>query len=755
VLLGAGGEAWHVETEDATVAPEDLAYLLYTSGSTGRPKAVALEHRSLADYCRTAAVGASLGAGDRVLQFASLSFDASVEEIYPCLMTGATLVLRDEAMLDFPRLLAACARHRLTVLDLPTAYWHELVHHLERHPGPPTRGLRLVILGGEAVRTEAVAAWHRLVGPEVVLVNTYGPTETTVVVTQWPLTGAPRPREGASGPSWPPVPIGRPRPGTRTYVLDLDLRPVPPGLPGLLYLAGSGLARGYLQRPALTAEAFVPDAFGPPGERLYKSGDRARFREDGVLEFLGRGDHQVKLRGFRVELGEVEAALRAHPGVEEAVAFVQSGGEGRRLMACYTVAGEVAGQALRTHLRAALPEYMVPAALVALGELPRTAGGKVDRRALVDRAFEGGVEDREVTPPRDALEESVLAIWRRLFDGPLGVEDDFFELGGDSILALRCTTLLRDELGRALPLAALFEHRTVAGLADFLRRAEQGTIEASDAPGPLVVIRGGGTRVPVTFVHPAGGNVLCYDPLARALGPEQPFLGLQAPELSGQSGGATVGERAALYVEALLRVQPEGPYTLGGWSVGGVIALEMARLLRAGGAAVPVLALLDTLTPHTLPSWPGAELVVTFAQDLGLGGVTTAALSLDSFRALPLEAQLDHLLARAQAEGLLPRSAGRPEIFTLWRSFESVVRSVQAHRPEPYPGPVLLLRASDAPPSPHGDDLGWGALVDDLTVESSPGLHQTMVYEPHVVGLARHLRRRLAALVDTEVEESR
>ena len=752
-----------VDTGTGTASGEQLAYLIYTSGSTGRPKAVMVKNRSLAEYCLAAANGAEIGPRDRVLQFASISFDTSAEEIYPCLIRGGTLVLRDDLMLELPRFLDACRDHALTVLDLPTAYWHELTRYLDRELLELPPSVRLVILGGEKAEPEAVAVWHRNVGERVLLVNTYGPTEATIVASQEPLITAPVPRETAAGPVWLPVPIGRPRPGTRALVLDSFLRPMAPQIAGELYLGGSGLARGYDRRPALTAAAFSPDPFSTPGERLYRTGDRVRAREDWALEFLGRVDRQVKLRGFRVELGEIESVLEGHPAVAEAAVALRQNGV-RQLVACTVAEGDApASRELGAYLRTRLPDYMVPASFVELPALPRLASGKIDRRAVLELAASHAAAPAAAVAPRDDLERRLVGLFEDLFSrAPISVRDDFFELGGDSLIALRFMTLLRQELGHSVPLAALFERRTPAELADLLRQEPHG-LERSEAQGllrseahglllhseahgrlgdsPLVPIQASGSRVPLFFVHPAGGNVLCYRDLGRHLGPDQPFFGLQAGT-KGSQGRASVPERASRYLEALRRARPEGPYALGGWSVGGVIAFEMAQQLAGAGYQVPGLVLIDTLTPKGLPEWPGGELAVPFSEALGIHQLATPALSVESFRSLDLERQLDHLLERARHAGVLPAATEGREIRRLWRIFEAVVRSVQDYVPAAYPGDVLLLRAGDDPGGAVGPDadLGWRSYVaDGLEVEWSPGEHGSIVHEPYVRAAARRL----------------
>ncbi|MDB4951182.1 MAG: tycC3, partial [Gemmatimonadetes bacterium] len=465
----------------------DAAYVIYTSGSTGRPKGVLVEHRSLRAYTETAIGQYGIGPQDRLLQFASVSFDASIEEIFPALASGATLVLRDDVMLGSPPLFwEACAREGVTVANLPTAYWHELAGALGGGPSPLPACVRLVIIGGERALSERVARWQRVVGPAVRLVNTYGPTEATVVATLRDLTGW---RAGAGRD----VPIGRPVRSATAYVLGSDGHPMPAGVPGELYLGGAGLARGYLDRPALTAERFVPDPFAAePGARLYRTGDLARFLPAGELEFVGRGDGQVKIRGYRVELQEVEARLAEHPAVGAAAVVLRRSGEGEPYLAAFVVWSQAEPPTtadLRTFVGESLPEYMVPSLVVSLDALPMTPGGKVDARALpaTDRPREeasGGY-----VAPRTPTEEILASIWAQVLGVErVGVNDSFFELGGYSLLATQVIARIRDAFGVELPLVKLFQARTLADLAGSITDASQTLlpeVERVSRDGPL------------------------------------------------------------------------------------------------------------------------------------------------------------------------------------------------------------------------------------------------------------------------------
>jgi amino acid adenylation domain-containing protein len=439
------------ETADAgehTARGTDPAYMIYTSGSSGRPKGVLVEHGALAGRVRWMREAYGLGSGDRIAQFASLSFDAHAEEVYPALISGASLLLLPDGAASLPDVLRTPDGARVTVLDLPTAYWHRLTEALDDVTWP--QPLRLVILGGEQAHAAAVARWRERFGDRVRLVNTYGPTEATIIATAATLSHA----DTTGIPS-----IGRPIGGATAYVLGRYGEPVPLGVPGELYLGGAGLARGYPGHPALTAERFVPDPYGPPGSRLYRTGDRVRRRPDGDLEFLGRFDGQVKVRGFRVEPGEVTAALLAQPGVRQAAVVA----DGDRLVA-YLV-GPAAPDEVRRNLAAALPGYLVPSAWVRLDELPLTVSGKVDLSAL---PAPGPLPAAEYVLPRTEAESLVAGVWERVLGSDVvrvGALDDFFALGGHSLLAARVAALLRNAIDVEVPIRMVFDRPTVADLA--------------------------------------------------------------------------------------------------------------------------------------------------------------------------------------------------------------------------------------------------------------------------------------------------
>jgi amino acid adenylation domain-containing protein len=461
----AGGSA---ENPESGAGPGSLAYVIYTSGSTGTPKGVAVEHRALVNYTAYAARKFALQPGDRLLQFSSISFDTAAEEIFPTLLSGATLVLRTEEMLETPgSFWETCGRWGVSVLDLPTAVWHHVSPHLDARPEALPESLRMMVVGGEAALPERVSAWQAAAGGRVRLLNGYGPTETTIVATFWEA-----PESGGVSR----VPIGKPVSNTRCYVLDAARRPAAVGVPGELYVGGAQVARGYLHRPAATAERFVPDPFAAQrGARLYRTGDRVRWMADGTLEYLGRLDGQVKVRGFRIELGEIEARLTEHPEVREAVVLAREDVPGERRLVAYVV-GEADADAVRAHLRQSLPEHMVPAAYVYLQALPLTPNGKLDRKALPAPELTSAA-DRYVAP-RTPVEEALAEIWAEVLRlERVGVTENFFELGGHSLLATRVVSRVRELFGVELSLRSLFEGPTLAEMAGRVEVA----LEALDA----------------------------------------------------------------------------------------------------------------------------------------------------------------------------------------------------------------------------------------------------------------------------------
>ena len=455
--------------------PDNAALVLYTSGSTGKAKGAILTHSNLVNYTEAANIAYSIGPEDNILQFGSISFDLSAEEIFPCLSRGATLVLRTDWMLDSA---ATCFRKcndwGITILDLPTLYWHELTVRLATEGLSLPPSVRVLIIGGERALPEQVAMWHRHVGPHVQLFNTYGPTEATIAATRCVLTAPAGEQMELSE-----VPIGRAISNVQIYILDERLKPVPVGVPGELYIAGAGLVRGYLNRPELTAEKFIPHPFSStPGARLYKTGDVARYLPDGNLEYVGRKDRQIKIRGFRIELAEIELALAQHAAIQEAYLTVYEEEPGQKHLVAYVVCDQsettLTGSVLRKFLKERLPDYMIPASFTFLDQLPLNSSGKVDQKALPAPDRSRPEMEEGYVAPRTPAEELLAGIWAELLRVErVGVYDDFFELGGHSLMATQIISRVREAFQVEISLRTFFQGANIYELAQAIETSER------------------------------------------------------------------------------------------------------------------------------------------------------------------------------------------------------------------------------------------------------------------------------------------
>jgi amino acid adenylation domain-containing protein len=729
-LLRLDGDAAEIVAQSEAplgrpIPPGSLAYVIYTSGSTGRPKGVQIPHRAVVNFLASMAQRPGLSPADRLLAVTSLSFDIAGLELWLPLTLGAQVEIASrETAGDGAALRAILETGRITVMQATPSTFRLLIEAGWKG----TRGLK-VLVGGEATPRELA---DKILDRAAAVWNMYGPTETTIWSCVQPLAKS------------APVLIGRPIANTRAYVLDRSFSPVPVGVTGELYIGGDGVAHGYLGRPGLTGQRFVPDACsGELGARLYRTGDLCRHRPDGTLEFFGRADFQVKLRGHRIELGEIEAALAEHPAIHEAVvvAFEETPGD-PKLVAYVTLAGAAAAATdelladVRARLRAKLPEYMVPARFMVLEKLPLTANNKIDRRALPSPAraavaTAGGSDGR----PRGALELKMLAIWEELLGVQgIGVRDSFFDVGGHSLLALKLFDRIERAFGVKLPVASLFQAPTVAQLAELLRLEGWAPSWSS-----LVPIQTGGTRPPFFCVHAVGGNVLNYRLLSRHLGDQQPFYGLQARGLGGnEAPHATVEEMATGYIHEMRQEQPHGPYLLGGASSGGVVAYEMAQQLRTAGERVAALVMMDT---YLVGPKPARVVQVLEASPLHHSGML-------------LDYHLGHLLLRTPREGLAYLSkrlrarlggvagpiaeaieAATPAVRHV---IESNLHALAVYAPRPYPGTAVMLLSRDEPDRAFYDGrLAWADLLGEgLILRFIPGSHENMLDEPQVAGVA-------------------
>ncbi len=713
------------------VQAENLAYVIYTSGSTGQPKGVLISHRALAAHCLTITQVYGLGPQDRVLQFSTYTFDASLEQMLPTLLVGAQLVLLGPELWTAAQLLSHLKADGLTVVNLPPAYWQQVLHEWVQTPAVmQSYCLRLLIVGGDQVPPAALHLWRQLpMLREVRLLNAYGPTETTITATlfemstQWMQEG-----------NWERVPIGRPLPNRTIYLLDRAANPVPVGVAGEVHIGGALLARGYLNRADLTAERFIPDPFGSqPGGRLYKTGDLARYLPDGTIEFVGRVNQQVKIRGYRIELGEIEAVLSQHQHVREALVEVRPDNMGEPCLVGYVISEQgqrLESRDLRSYLEQKLPEYMLPAAFVQLEQLPLLVTGKPDRRALPAPKLTRLAEETFVAP-RLLIHQHFVQIWEELLDvHPIGIKDNFFHLGGHSLLAARLVDRIEHNFGKRIALSTLFSGPTIEQLAAALQQENAG------ARASLLPVQVSGSKRPFFFLHGdwTGGAFYCFA-LARALGPDQPFYVLEPYKFGGLKAVPSLESIAAAHIESLRAIQPEGPYLLGGFCNGGLLAYEMARQLRAAGEQVDFLALINPSSPVQLKLMRAVSNSVS--KLLRFGTSKQANLFLRVRHALrhvyrhlrPTGSRVqdfDQLLAiDSRLEAIFP------PIDALYHDYVGVFNwVVSRYETSVYPGKITFYWASEEPYIEHS----WASVTaikssEDIENHVVPGTHMSCVTE--------------------------
>jgi amino acid adenylation domain-containing protein len=726
----ARGEARPPELPD--VGGENVAYVIYTSGSTGQPKGVTITHGAIARHVLAMIQYYEITAQDRHLHFSPFTFDASFEQLLPPLVAGATVVVRDERLWDVGEFISNVESFELTMADIPMAYWHQLAQYAVGLAAEkvPDR-LRLVIAGGEAMATDRLAQWQQGPFGNRRLVNAYGPTEATVTATAFEAADF---KAGEAGS----VPIGRPLPGREAYILDGSMQPVPVRVAGQLYLGGPLLASGYLNRAELTRERFVKNPFAEG--QLYATGDMARYLEDGTIEFLGRVDDQIKIRGFRVEPGEIEIALQEHPSVRDAVVVARDDGGGQKRLVGYVTPrnGKVSERAVRQWLRGRLPDYMTPSAIVALKEFPLLPSGKVNRKALPDPASNGALPAPGATP-KTPLELQLQILFQRVLRrNGVGVDESFFELGGDSLQALELMVQIEKATGRRLPLESLFQTPTVQRLAVELQRSGR-----SDDWSCLVTLQKSGRRAPLFLVHTTPGDVLGYGNLIHHLGADQPCYGFQALGLKdGAEAHATIEGMAAHYVGLLRKFQPKGPYHLGGWCFGGIVAVEMAQQLQRAGEEVAPLLLMETIS---VPPGPGnvkyhaARLKCLFSMSPDRWREYLRAKA--KYRR---QVELDNRMRFRQAgDNVDPQQ--QLWLARLEQVYNANLAALDLYRSSYYAGKVILFNAVEKDPGILPDPkYGWTGLADDIEIHEVAGDHDTMLAEPNVSSLATAIRKVLS-----------
>ena len=696
-------------------SPDDRAYVIYTSGSTGEPKGVEITHRAIVNRLLWMREHYGIGVHDRILQKTPATFDVSVWEFFLPLLSGARLVVAPPGAHRDPSAIARLVRDE----EISTLHFvpSMLAAFLD---APEAAGLtpKRVFCSGEELPADLRDRFHRVLHAE--LHNLYGPTEAAVDVSHWPAGPEDRSR---------PVPIGHPVWNTRLVLLDERRRPVPPGIVGHLHLGGVQLARGYLGRPDLTAERFIDDP-ARPGQRLYVTGDLARRREDGAVVFLGRADHQVKIRGLRIELGEIEAAIAATSLTRGAAVIAKDA----RLVA-YVVPGDgYAPEELRAALATTLPEYMLPAAFVELTSLPMTTNGKLDRAALPAPAFSsaGGAL------PASATEKKLAELFASVLDRrePIHLDDDFFALGGDSIAAVRLLLRVRDAFGRDPGLAALFE---APKLRDLAARVDADR-DTDDGLGPIVTLRRGDPALaPLFVVHPAGGLAWGYRGLAAAMDPARTVYGLQAPALAPDvSIPESIDALAADYARRVVETVPAGPYHLAGWSVGGIVAQAMAVELHRGGHEVGLVAMLDS---YPAECWRAEPEPTESAALRSL--LTIAGYDPDRYPELQTrDAIVRFLRAGKSALGNLPEEALNGVI----RVVLDTNRLVRAHQHRRYAGVLTHVRAAkDHVARPSLTPDLWRPYAGVLDRIDVPFLHPQLTGPEATAVIAPALSERMGA----------
>jgi amino acid adenylation domain-containing protein len=709
----------------------NLAYLMYTSGSTGKPKGVQIPHGAVVNFLLSMRDKPGFSEKDKLLSVTTLSFDISVLEVFLPLITGGSLVLVSHQVASDGKLLSeSLARYKPSVMQATPVTWLILLES-----GWHSHGPLKALIGGEPLPAELC---NRLLEQGVEVWNMYGPTETTIWSTIKKMD-----------PSQKRVSIGRPIANTQTYVLDQNMLPVPIGVTGELHIGGDGLARGYLNRPELTSEKFMANPFNEnPNTRLYKTGDLAFYLPNGDLQCLGRTDFQTKVRGFRVEPGEIESLLNRHPSIEQSAVVVRPDPLGENQLVAHIVAkggSRPAVPDLRQYLGVALPDYMVPSRFFFLEAMPLTPNGKINRKALPAVTDQGNSDlDKSFVAANDSLEMQLTKIWESVLGiKRIGIKDNFFEIGGHSLLAARLFSRIEKTMGLNLPLATLFQAPTIDLLARIIRHKDW-----SDNWSSLVPIRPGGSKPPLFLVHGAGGNVLLYRELAIHLGAEQPLYGLQAKGLDGNNPYfERIEDMAIHYVQEVRSLQPEGPYYLGGYCLGGAIALEMAQQLIAQGQEVAFLTMIETYNVRF------GNVTLPFYYDL-FNRLQNLKYHWDNLWLLSMRDKITFLSKKSQTE--MGRLKSRMSIvlsqlaqklrLPLGEQYPHVNLSKindQAHlkySPKTYEGRIALFRPKTHYAGYTEHDFGWGGVaqggVEVHVLQVNP---RGSLVEPFVQELAREL----------------
>ncbi|MFM2313466.1 MAG: hypothetical protein RLZZ04_2742 [Cyanobacteriota bacterium] len=740
----------NTENIQREVQPDNLAYVIYTSGSTGKPKGVEILHQGLTNYLCWCVQTYCVAQGRGALVHSSIGFDATITALFAPLLVSRTVFLLPveqeiEALAtalltsdDFSLIKLTPAHLKLLDTLIPTA---KLAHKTQ-----------IFVIGGEALMKDVVDSWLTH-APKIRLINEYGPTETVVGCCIYEV----KPHEHLSDA----VPIGRPIANTQLYILDSHLQPVPIGVPGELYIGGAGLARGYLNRPELTQEKFIPNPFDQFSQsKLYKTGDLARYLADGEIDYLGRIDNQVKIRGFRIELGEIEAAIALHPNVQQTVVIAREDNPGDKRLVAYIVPHpeenpeeKVTTEQIRRFLKPQLPEYMIPAALVVLKTFPLTPNGKINHRVLPAPKQVRDEPESTFVAPRDRLELQLTKIWEDVLGiQGIGIHDNFFDLGGQSLLAARLFAEVNEIFQRKLTLSTIFQASTIEQLAKVLSQAECWSNSSY-----LVPIKSSGSKVPFFCIHGAQGEVLFLKSLANHLSPDQPFYAIRSPGQNGETAPLTcIKEMAKLYIEEIKTIQSQGPYLLGGYSFGGLVAFEMAQQLQKHGQEVSLLALLDCYAPGSLKSLPLGNIVLQHFRDFLAIGPDYVLKKLKTLRTKYLyrlfkgetmkNNYFHHLTSTKYFYNLVNEFPNYTvQDLELWENlYKANLRASSNYIPSVYAGKITIFQVVIDPAEDFYQAVtscGWSELSNqEVELYNCTGDHYSFLEEPNVQGLAKQLQ---------------
>ncbi|MDZ7969598.1 MAG: amino acid adenylation domain-containing protein [Nostoc sp. DedSLP03] len=762
---------WEVIAVHVTENPESygtyrtLACVMYVSGCNGKPNGIAITHDNLVSHSLAISETWELTQSDRLLLIPSISCDTFIESLFPCWITGATAILQPQKLQNSTtQFFSFIAQQQISVVNLPTYFWYELIKEPSVSPQTLPASLRLIIVGGEKVSRQAYLTWVEKVGKQVRWLNAYGSLETTLTATVYDPETATEASNTRSE-----IPIGKAIANTQIYILDRRSQLLPIGVTGEIYISSIGVTQGYFKRPELTSEKFIPNPFSSEsGAYLYKTGDLGRYLSDGNIEFLGRLDNQAKIRGFRIELAEIETILGQYPGVQKTVVIAKEDVLGDKILVAYVVPkqGETFGsEQLLSFLQQKFPEHLLPSTFFIVDSLPLNANGQVDCQALSRLNPNTSKIEKIFATAEDPLQLQLTKIWENLLGiHPIGIKDNFFDLGGNSLLAVHLFSQIEKTFGLNLPLAILLQSSTIEQLTNFIRQqgflpeshnqVESSTSNNSKKSMPwssLVPMQPNGSKPPLFCSHAIGLSVLYYRDLSLHLGENQPFYALQARGLNGKEAPFTkLTEMAAHYIKEIQTIQPEGPYFLGGSSFGGLVAWEMAQQLVKQGQKVALLALFDTTGPNYIKQAPLEKRVSQHWDNLtklGTNYVLEQIRNKSSWLKYKLQEKFRKWIFKFSL--IIWRTV--PYNYRKLTIEEANKQAAREYVLKAYPGRVTVFRADERNALEKREvdpQMGWGEMVlGGLDIQNVPGNHDSIFREPHV----RTLSEKMRACIDRAI----